>query len=193
MRRGDVCSKVSVTFGLEIAQTPRAVIEKCYFQTYGIQRKRESSDYQYYRLNHLWQMEQVIQHIALVHKYLHSSAQCIHSHTASTDTYSCKCPVLTGSANPLSGKSSSGCTPVAQRVWNQYQWAAGGHCKPVFPLNGSFLKAVQCADGHWTTGILREALRHILLRLIPKVTIFEVLLYSEPKSYICWKLRSKLT
>ena len=23
--------------------------------------------------------------------------------------------------NPLSGKSSSGCTPVAQRVWNQHQ------------------------------------------------------------------------
>jgi hypothetical protein len=110
-----VCSKVSVTFGLEIAQTPRAVIEKCYFQTYGIQRKRESSDYQYYRLNHLWPMEQVIQYMTLVHMHLHSSVQCIHSHAASADTH-LRVPVLTGSANPLSGKSSSGCTPVAQRV-----------------------------------------------------------------------------
>ena len=133
----------------------RVVIEKfgC-FQTYGIQRKRESSDYQYYRLNHLWPMEQVIQYMSLVHMHLHFSVQCIHTHVAAADTH-LRVPVLTVSANPLSGKSSSGCTPVAQRVWNQHQWAAGGHCKPVFPLNGSFLKAVQCSDGHWTIGILR--------------------------------------
>ena len=78
----------------------------------------------------------------------------IHTHVASADTH-LRVPVLTVSANPLSGKSSSGCTPAAQRVWNQHQWAAGGHCKPVFPLNGSFMKTVQCSDGHWTTGIFR--------------------------------------
>ena len=117
-------------------------LEKCCFQTYGTSRVNGNL----LIINTIdWitcDRWEVIQPIALVHKHLHSSAQCIHTHTASADTYSCKCPVLTGSANPLSGKSSSGCTPVAQRVWIQHQWAEGGHCKRVFPLNGSFLKAV---------------------------------------------------
>ena len=118
VRRGPMCSKVSVKPSCKTVRTTcinrsslkqpkltRAVFEKCCFQTYGIQRKRELPNYQ---------------HIVLVHMHLHSSVQCIHTHAASADTH-LRVPVLTGSANLLSGKSSSGCIPVAQRVWNQHQ------------------------------------------------------------------------